>query len=117
MPMRGRCNGEDTDKVEEVCFVDVGPCRSFESKSCIQLALILRKSFSVASRPRFLRQTRLVALPDVRRCEVNTVVESVLQLGQFDPLGINGGDHFIQLFLRSDHDQQGASLALLRSSC
>jgi hypothetical protein len=40
-----------------------------------------------------------------------------LQLGQFDPLGINGGDHFIQLFLRSDHDQQGASLALLRSSC
>jgi hypothetical protein len=32
------------------------------------------------------------------------VVEAVLQLSQFDPLGINGGDHFIQLFLGRDYD-------------
>ncbi len=42
--------------------------------------------------------------PDVGRREVNTVAEAVLELGQLDTLGIDGGDHFIELFLRCDDD-------------
>jgi hypothetical protein len=53
----------------------------------------------------FLRQNTLGGhFPDVGGGEVNTVAEAVLQLGQFDPLGINGGNYFIQLFLGRDHD-------------
>jgi hypothetical protein len=41
----------------------------------------------------FLRQNALGGhFPDVGGGEVNTVVEAILQLRQFDPLGIDGGN-------------------------
>jgi hypothetical protein len=36
-------------------------------------------------------------------------VETVLQPGQFDPLGVDCGNHFIQLFLGRDHDPAGSN--------
>ena len=89
-------------KVNEITFVDDGAtCRAFESQRIIQLALVLGEE--ILQRLLgfgFLRQNTLGGhFPDVGGGEVNTVTEAVLQLGQFDPLGINSGNHLIQLFL------------------
>ena len=46
-------------------------------------------------------------LTDVGRGEIDTIVKAVLELGQFDPLGVDGRDHFIQLLLGRDDDPDG----------
>jgi hypothetical protein len=44
----------------------------------------------------FLRQNTLGGhFPNVGGSEINTVAKSVLQLGQFDPLGINGDNAYM----------------------
>src|SRR5579864_1860939 len=74
--------------------------------------------FSGFSASVFFAKTRLSGhFPDVGGGEVNTVVEAVLQPSQFDPLGINGGNNLIQLFLGCDHDPARSNyLALLEQA-
>ena len=45
--------------------------------------------------------------PDVGGGEVHPVVEAVLELRQFDPLRVDGGDHLVELLLRGDDDPAG----------
>jgi len=84
--------------------------------AAFKLALVLgEESLQRLLASAFFAKTRLVALPGCRRGRDQHGSGSGLATRQFDPLGINGGNHFIQLFLgRDDDPARGRDLAGLQ---
>ena len=110
-------------ELDEIVLVDVGAAgRALQPQGSVQRALVIGEEFLAAagSALGLLRQNTLGGhLPDVGRGEVDPVAEAVLKFGQIDPLGVDGGDHFVELFLRGDDDPaRGHDLRALRAgSC
>ena len=94
-------------EVDEIRLADLGlPGRAFEPQGSAQLPLMvvveLRQN---RDRILLLRQHTLGRhLSDVGRGKIHPVVEAVLELRQFDPLRVDGGDYLVELLLRGDDD-------------
>ena len=106
-------------ELDEIRLADLGLAgRAFQPQGGVQLPLVLGVEL-LQDRDRslvLLRQHTLRGdLPDVGWGEIDPVAEAVLQLGQFDPLRVDGGDHFVELLLRGDDDPaRGDELAGLQ---
>jgi hypothetical protein len=99
-------------ETDEIRLADLGlPGRAFQPQGGVQLPLmVVVELCQERDRRLFLRQHPLRGnLPDVGRGEVNPVVEAVLELRQFDPLRVDGGDHLVELLLRGDDDPAGCN--------
>jgi len=94
-------------KMNEITLVDIGaPGCSFKPQSRVQLTLIVGEKFLQRLLGfGLLGQDALGGhFADVGWGKVDTVMESVLKFGDLDALGVDGGDHFIRLFLGCDDD-------------
>ena len=84
-------------ELDEILLADLGLAgRAFQPECIVQLSLVLREEL-LQDRDRLvlLRQDTLRGdLPDVGWGQIDPVPEAVLQLRQFDPLGVHGSDHF-----------------------
>ena len=97
-------------EVDEIYLTDLGlAARAFKPQGGIQLPLMVVVEFRQERNRRFfLRQHPLRGdLSNVRRGKVHPVVEAVLELRQFDPLRVDGGNHLVELLLRGDDDPAG----------
>jgi len=82
-------------EVNEITLVNVCTTgRAFQPQRRVQLTLVFGEEFLQRFLSfDFLSQNTLRSnFPNVGGSEVNAVTEAILQLGQFDSLGINGGN-------------------------
>ena len=94
-------------EVDEIHRADLGLAGGpFEPQGGVQLPLVVVVELcQERDRRFFLRQYPLRGdLPDVRGGKIHPVVETVLELRQFYPLRVDGGDHLVELLLRRDDD-------------